>query len=162
VAIQAKPPVHLHDPPKAGLIAALAAHGSDLLRDGVKRVPTTSEPDSDLVEAGLVFGRFPSLFRIAFQANPSPRRTSRAVRAAANVALDVLKSRIRRLDDAGLSGGCTINEATLHFHAVCEGLAGLELRGTFPSDTADHLWRQGLAALVRGLAGREAGGVALS
>lgn len=151
---------------KSGLIAALAAHGFDLLRDGVERVPTTSDPDNDLVETGLVFRRFaiehPSLFRIAFDAHRSPLRTTPAFRAAANDALAVLKIRIRWLDDAGLLGGYTIDEATLHFHAMCEGLAGLELRGTFPSDTANHLWRQGLAALVRGLAGRETGGIAPS
>jgi AcrR family transcriptional regulator len=144
---------------KAGLIAALAVHGFDILRDGVAGVPVTSAPESDLVEAGLVFRRFaiehPSLFRIAFQTNPSPLRSTPSVRSAANDALDVLTSRIRRLDDAGLLGGYSVNEATLHFHAVCEGLAGLELRGTFPSDVAGHLWRQGLTALVRGLAGRE-------
>lgn len=142
---------------KAGLIAALAAHGFDLLGDGVADVPVTSAPDSDLVEAGLVFRRFatehPSLFRIAFQTNPSPLRTTPSVRSAASMALDVLKTRIERLDDAGLLGGYGVNEATLHFHAVCEGLAGLELRETFPSDVAEHVWRQGLAALVRGLAG---------
>src|SRR5690242_16719250 len=142
---------------KAGLIAALAARGFDLLREGVADVPVTSAPDSDLVEAGLVFRSFatehPSLFRIAFQTNPSPLSTTPSVRSAANVALDVLKTRIERLDEAGLLGGYGVNEAALHFHAVCEGLAGLELRGTFPSDVAEHVWRQGLAALVRGLAG---------
>jgi AcrR family transcriptional regulator len=143
---------------KAGLIAALAAHGFDLLGAGVERLPTTSAPQRDLVNAGLVFRRFatehPSLFRIAFQQNPSPLKTTTAVRAAAKSALDALKRRIGRLHDAGLLGGYTIDEATLHFHAVCEGLAALELRGTFPSSAADRLWRQGLAALVHGLAKR--------
>ena len=146
---------------KGGLIAALAAHGFDLLGAGVERLPTTSAPQRDLVNAGLIFRRFatehPSLFRIAFQQNPSPLRTTPAVRAAAQSALDALKSRIGRLHDAGLLGGYTIDEATLHFHAVCEGLAALELRGTFPSSAADRLWRRGLAGLVHGLA--EQGGL---
>jgi AcrR family transcriptional regulator len=145
---------------KGGLIAALAAHGFDLLGTGVERLPTTSAPQRDLVNAGLVFRRFatehPSLFRIAFQQNPSPLKTTPAVRAAAKSALDALKRRIGRLHDAEQLGGYTIDEATLHFHAVCEGLAALELRGTFPSSAADRLWRHGLAALVHGLAERAA------
>jgi hypothetical protein len=96
--------------------------------------------------------RHPSLFRIAFQANPSPLRTAPAVRLAAGSALDALKSRVARVRDAGLLNGYTTDEAALHFHAVCEGLAALELRGTFPADTAERIWRQGLSVVVDGLA----------
>jgi AcrR family transcriptional regulator len=140
---------------KDGLVAALAARGFDILRDGVAQVPTTPQPDRDLIEAGLVFRRYavdhPSLFRIAFQNQPSGLRTMPAVRDAVTDALDVLKRRIARLDDAGLLGDCSVDEATLHFHAVCEGLAALELRGTLSSDPK-RLWRQGLGTLVHGLA----------
>jgi AcrR family transcriptional regulator len=145
---------------KDGLIAALAAHGFDLLGAGVGELPTTSAPQHDLVEAGLVFRRYaiehPSLFRIAFQSSPSPLRTTPAVRAAAESALEVLKEMIGRLDEAGLVASHEVDDATLHFHAVCEGLAALELRGTFPASCAEQLWRQGLAALVRGLGSPEA------
>lgn len=140
---------------KAGLIAALAAHGFDLLGHGVRQVPTTPSPHADLIEAGLVFRRFavehPSLFRIVFQSDPSPLRTTPSVRVAARAALDVLKTRIRRLDEGQALAGYTIDEAALHFHAVCEGLAGLELRGTFAPGDAERLWRQGLGTVVRGL-----------
>lgn len=141
---------------KGGLIAALAAHGFDLLGADVQRLPVSAVPQRDLVEAGLMFRRFatrhPSLFRIAFQANPSPLRTAPAVRLAAGSALDALKSRVARVRDAGLLNGYTTDEAALHFHAVCEGLAALELRGTFPADTAERIWRQGLSVVVDGLA----------
>jgi AcrR family transcriptional regulator len=140
---------------KAGLMAALAAHGFEILRDGVAGLPVTDAPEKDLVEAGLIFRRFatehPSLFRIAFQTNPSPMRTTPAVRAAANSALEVLKTRIARLRDQGLLGSTTVDDATLPFHAVCEGLAGLELRGTFSNHDAERLWRHALSALVHGL-----------
>jgi AcrR family transcriptional regulator len=142
---------------KDGLIAALAAHGFDLLGADVEGLPVSSAPQRDLVEAGLMFRRFatehPSLFRIAFQTNPSPLRTTPAVRAAAGSALEALKRRIGRVHEAGLMHGYAIDEATLHFHAVCEGLAALELRGTFSAATADRVWRQGLTVLVDGLAG---------
>lgn len=141
---------------KDGLIAALAAHGFDLLAAGVSELPATADPHHDLVEAGLVFRRYatehPSLFRIAFQSSPSPLRTTPAVSAAAQSALEVLQAMIGRLDEAGLVAAHEVDEATLHFHAVCEGLAALELRGTFPGASAERLWRQGLGALIRGLA----------
>ena len=140
-----------------GLIAALAAHGFDLLRTGVAQIPASTTPAADLVEAGLVFRRFaiehPALFRIAFQNNPSPLTTTPSVRSAASAALEVLKHKIARLDNFSLLNGDGIDDATLQFHAVCEGLAGLELRGTMPPDDAERLWRQGLSALARGLAG---------
>jgi AcrR family transcriptional regulator len=139
-----------------GLIAALAAHGFELLGLGVAQLPTTPAPRRDLVEAGLVFRRFalehPALFRIAFQTHPSPLSTIPSVRLAASAAFEVLKRRIARLDDSGGVKGYGVGDAALHFHAACEGLAGLELRGTLPPGAGERIWRQGLSALVRGLA----------
>jgi AcrR family transcriptional regulator len=139
-----------------GLIAALATHGFELLGLGVAQLPTTPAPGGDLVEAGLVFRRFalehPALFRIAFQTNPSPLSTIPRVRLAAGAAFEVLKRRIARLDDSGVLNGYGVDDAALQFHAVCEGLAGLELRGTLAPDAGERIWRQGLSALVRGLA----------
>ena len=140
---------------KDGLIAALAAHGFDLLRDGVSSVPETSAPDRDLVEAGLVFRRYAtehsSLFRISFQNNPTPMRTNPAVNAAATAALEVLTGRVARLHEAGLLADNDVRAATLCFHAQCEGLAELELRGNFAPDDEERHWRKGLSALVAGL-----------
>lgn len=143
---------------KEGLIAALAAHAFDILREGVEAVPITNSPDGDLVEAGLVFRRFavehPSLFRQAFPGTPTHSRTTPSVRSAASTALDALKARIARLDDSGALSSCSVAEATLHFDAMCEGLAAVELRGNFAPDAGDRLWRQGLSAIVHGLVGR--------
>ena len=145
---------------KQGLMDALATRAFDLLRDGVGRLPTTPAPVDDLVEAGLIFRRFavehPSLFRIAFgSTRESPIRARPVVRDAASIALDVLKTRIARLADAGLIDSDRIDEVTLHFDAVCEGLAAIELRGTFPPEAAERLWTDGLTATIRGLASRE-------
>lgn len=140
---------------KDGLIAALAGHGFDLLRCGISRLPETSEPARELVEAGLVFRRYavehPSLFRITFQRDPSPMRTSVSARAAGTAALEVLKRRIVRLEKAGLLGQHDVDAATLSFHAVCEGLAGLELRGNLATGNPEGHWRRSLSALVAGL-----------
>ena len=145
---------------KQGLMDALAVHAFDLLCDGVSRLPPTPAPVHDLVEAGLVFRQFavehPSLFRIAFDSTlDSPIRARPTVRNAASVALGVLKTRIARLADAGLIENDRIDEVTLHFEAVCEGLAAIELRGTFAPGTAEFLWTDGLTAILRGLASRE-------
>jgi AcrR family transcriptional regulator len=145
---------------KQGLMDALAVHAFDLLRDGVSRLPATQAPVDDLVEAGLIFRRFavehPSLFRIAFgNTRDSPLRARPVVGDAASVALEVLKTKIARLADAGLIHSDQIDEVTLHFDAVCEGLAAVELRGTFPPDAAELVWTRGLTAIVRGLASRE-------
>jgi AcrR family transcriptional regulator len=145
---------------KEGLIAALAAQAFDILREGVEAVPTTDRSDADLVEAGLVFRRFaiehPSLFRLAFPGGPTHSRTAPAVRSAATTALEALKLRIARLDADGALRGCSVAEATLHFDAVCEGLAALELRGSFPLEDGERLWRQGLRAIADGFAGGNA------
>jgi hypothetical protein len=96
--------------------------------------------------------------RLAHQAGEERLVVVAHVRGAGRRAdLDVAQAGIpqqpvRASPDAGLLNGYTVDQATLHFHAVCEGLAGLELRETFPAHAADRLWRQGLTALVRGLA----------
>jgi len=140
---------------KDGLIAALAARGFDLLREGVASLPETSRPDRDLVEAGLVFRRYavehPSLFRISFQSYPSPLREHASVRAAASAALDVLRRRFVRLQEADLLGPDDLAVVTLCFHAECEGLAGHELRGGFGDADAEEHWRTCLGAVVAGL-----------
>ncbi|MDO0932224.1 TetR/AcrR family transcriptional regulator [Streptomyces sp. DG2A-72] len=143
---------------KQGLVAALAAHAFDLLRTGMEQLPETSAPDDDLIEAGLVIRRFalehPSLFRIVFRNTADPfMRSQLMVRSASARALDVLKAKMARLAAAGLLGTTGADEATVHFRALCDGLAGLELGGTsaIPADDGERLWRAGLRALVRGL-----------
>jgi AcrR family transcriptional regulator len=139
---------------KDGLVAAISVHGFNVLREGVERQPTTASPAQDLIAVGLVFRRFviehPSIFRMAFQSDQV--RTDQAVRDASLAALQVLKKRVARLEEAGLLNGFSVDEATLHFDAVCEGLADFELRGTFSDVTvSEHLWRRGLRVIVDGL-----------
>jgi AcrR family transcriptional regulator len=140
---------------KQGFVAALAAHAFDLLRTGMEQLPETSAPDDDLIQAGLVIRQFviehPSLFRIVFRNTADPfMRSQLTVRSSSAQALDVLKVKVARLVPAGLLGATGVDEATLHFRALCDGLAGLELGGTIPADTGERLWREGLGALVRG------------
>jgi hypothetical protein len=60
--------------------------------------------------------------------------------------------RIERLAAAGLLGGRTIDAAACEFHALCEGLAAIELRGIIHDGQEAPIWRDALGAFVAGLA----------
>ena len=140
---------------KEGLVAALGAHAFDLLGDAVAALPTTSDPRSDLVAAGLIFRRFalehPALFSIGVQRTLASELWPR-FRSAASSALAVLGQRVARLEQAGLLGERSVYDATCQFHALCEGLAAVELRGTHAPAAAERIWTEGLTALVTGFA----------
>ena len=144
---------------KQGLVAALAAHAFDLLREGMEQLPETAAPGDDLIETGLVIRRLavehPALFHIVFQNRADPyMRSEPTVHSSSMQALAVLKDRVAQLSTAGMLPGLTIDEATLYFRAQCDGLAGLELGGAIPPAEGERLWRAGLAALIQGFAAR--------
>jgi AcrR family transcriptional regulator len=142
---------------KDALVIALGARGFDLLRDALDAVPETADPADDLVEAGVtVFRRFatahPTLFRISIQrALPDPALFAGYVDAA-RVAMRALHGRVARLAAAGRLGSRSVSDAATEFHALCEGLAAVELRGMLPPGEEERIWRGALGALVRGFA----------
>ena len=142
---------------KDGLVDALAHRAFDVLGAGIRALPTSRDPAADLVEAGVVvFRRFavdhPSQFRLAFQQRNAPAvQMWPNVRPAQQAALAGLHQRIARLGQAGGLGDLAVSEATIEFHALCEGLAALELRGLISPGNDERLWRHALAALVTGL-----------
>ena len=149
---------------KDGLVVALGRRGYEILGSGIAAVPQTGDPAADLVEAGVtVFRRFavehPSLFRIAIQWAPA-REVVAAFRPAGLEALAGLHALVERLEPAGLLGGRSVRQAVTEFHALCEGLAVVELRTQLPlgpprsdpGEAAEEIWRDALAALVRGFA----------
>jgi hypothetical protein len=78
-----------------------------------------------------------------------PELTGQAQPAAAMAGLN---ARIERLAEAGLLGGRTIETAACEFHAVCEGLAAVKLRGLIHDGDEAPIWRDALGAFVAGLA----------
>jgi AcrR family transcriptional regulator len=142
---------------KDGLIVALGRRAFELLRTDVRALPATDDPAADLVEAGAaVFRRFvvqhPSLFSIGIQWGSLPEPGLAAgFRGASGDALAALEDRVARLDDAGGLGGRTVRDAAREFHALCEGLAAMELRGILPRGREKAIWRDALTTLVRGL-----------
>jgi AcrR family transcriptional regulator len=133
---------------KDGLLSALGARAFELLREGLEALPPTDDPAADLVEAGLMFRRFatehPALFAIGIRHTVSPEVPWVEVRRVAYAALQQLEERVARLEDLG---GRTVEDATMQFHALCEGLAAVELRGM---PVGERMWREALSALVAG------------
>jgi AcrR family transcriptional regulator len=138
---------------KEGVIVALARRAFELLGADVRALPTTADSAGDLVEAGMVFRRFaldhPSLFRLAVQQTLAPAALAAQSRPAAADAMRELTARIGRLEAAGTLGVRSVNTAACEFHALCEGLAAIELRDALGADP-DHVWRDALHALVNG------------
>ncbi len=118
--------------------------------------PATADPQADLVEAGLVFRRFalehPSLFSIGIQRTLPSSDLWPQFRAAASDALAALSRRLVHLRESDLLAQRTVRDATFQFHSLCEGLAAVELRETFPPGEAERIWREALSALIAGFA----------
>jgi AcrR family transcriptional regulator len=140
---------------KDGLVVALGDRAFGLLGAAIDALPATASPDADLVDAGVtVFRRFaldhPSLFSIAIQKTSTESGAASGFERAAGEALDGLRARVARVESAGLLGDRSVEEATFEFHALCEGLAALELRGILSPGTAERIWRDALGSLVTG------------
>ena len=137
---------------KDGLLVALGVRGFELLGWRVAARPRTDDPAADLVEAGvLVFRRFavehPALFQIAIQwAMPDPT-LARQFREVGWEAWAELVALVERVD----LGGRDVQEVAREFHALCEGMAAIELRGMLAAGEQERIWRDALAALVAGL-----------
>lgn len=135
---------------KDALVAALGTRAFELLGAGVRAVPETTDHAADLVEAGVaVFRRFavehPSLFRLGVQRHGIAPEVAERFVPEAEAALVDLRTRVVR------AVGPDKPAATLQFHALCEGLAAVELSGMLPAEGAEQVWRDALGALVTGL-----------
>ena len=101
-----------------------------------------------------MFRRFaiehPALFDISFhRVDPDvwPR-----FRQAASDALAVLHQRFEPLAADDLLSGRTVAEAATEFHALCEGMAAVELRARPLGTDLERLWLNGFHALITGFA----------
>jgi AcrR family transcriptional regulator len=142
---------------KDALLVALGARAFDLLRTRVSALATTSDPTADLVEAGVgAFRPFvldhPALFTIGVQRRLADPSLAGGFLGATRDALAELEARVEPLETAGLLGTRSVRDASRSFHALCEGLAAMELRGILPTGDEERTWRDALTALVRGFA----------
>ena len=151
---------------KDDLVVALGARIFDLLGAAVRAVPVTTDPAADLVATGLIGFRrvaigHPVLFALGVQqTNAKPAQLAR-INLAAGGAWTVLHQRVAALKSHPGIGDWDIDEAATTFHALCEGLAALEIRGLIPPGNAESFWRRSLTALTAGLTGRPPGSEAL-
>ena len=141
---------------KDGLITALGVRAFDLLGAAVDAVPVTDDPAADLVEAGVegfrrLFIDHPALFRLGVQQIDVTPAQLIEIRVAAQHAWVALQTRVERLQRERQLASTDAHEAAKAFHALCEGLAAIELRGFLSEETADRQWRAALTALVTGL-----------
>lgn len=140
---------------KAGLMDALGAEAFRRLAEGLSALPLGVDARADLIAAGTTAFRdlvvdHPALFRAGIQ---QPKTTeSPLTRQAADAALKHLQRLVSRLNEAGLLRDRTTDQATWQFHALCEGLAQLELRGGMPATRPEEAWHDALTTLVDGLA----------
>lgn len=140
---------------KEGLIVALGKRAFDLLAREMDELPASNDPARDLVDAGvLVFRRMtvnhPALFKIGVQHRDVPVNLVEQFRSAARGALGKLHSRFERLHEHDALVGRSIEEGACQFHALCEGLAALEMRGLLPPGHEERMWREALSALIDG------------
>jgi AcrR family transcriptional regulator len=140
---------------KDGLLVALGARAFDMLGVAIRAMPRTTDPSADLIEAGVaVFRNFavghPSLFKIAVQRSIGSPGLSKEFAAAASAAFLGLLAHVARLETAGELGRRTVRDAATEFHALCEGLAALELRSQLTTGDNERIWRDALTALVIG------------
>lgn len=142
---------------KEGLITALGVRTFDLLGAMVAALPVTEDAGADLLDAGLLgFRRLvvehPALFKLGVQQQGATAEQVVEIRTAAARAWIALRARVSRLEQQGLLGNRSVDEAATAFHALCEGLAALQIRNLLPADTADLPWRGALTALIAGFA----------
>jgi AcrR family transcriptional regulator len=142
---------------KDGLLVALGARAFTMLGAAIARLPATEDPAADLVDAGVsVFRRFaighPSLFRIGVQQTIGSPELARDFADAAAEAFAGLEARVTRLKMAGQLADRSVRDAACEFHALCEGLAAVELRGQMTSGEEKRIWRDALTALIAGFA----------
>ncbi len=141
---------------RAGLISALGARAFDLLGAYVAALPYTPDAAGDLVDAGVLGYRklvsdHPVLVLLGVQQPPAEPEQRKRVRDAARLAWTTLHERVSRLEHQGQLRTMDVPTAATAFHALCEGLGALEIRGLLPNDRAEQQWRASLTALVAGL-----------
>src|SRR5262245_3403365 len=143
---------------KDGLLAGLAQRAYEILGESISRLPATDNPAQDLVEAAVQVFRAvainnPAAYRITFLRLVPELDLGLGTSDAARQALGRLPQRLARLDAAGGVADRTVSEATLEFHALCEGLAAIELRNPHQLGAdPERTWRRAIATLVDGLA----------
>ena len=145
---------------KEGLVRALYQQSFRAMLDAVDAVPEVEDPRLNLLRIGLLGFRHyalehPNLFRLVFERAVSDARRSPEDYAVALEALERLQSRVARCAEAGLIAGESVGVVTSAFHALCQGLASMEITNRLPLPSGGDpllVWEEALTALIAGFA----------
>ena len=141
---------------KPELLHQLAVRAFGILVDLVESVPQTADPGVDLINAAMAFRNWtldhPNLFRLVFALPDTGLVADPAVVPAGLAAFRLLRQRVERARDAGLLGNRPAGEVTVEWHALCAGLASVELGGALMTAAkAERIWRESMTAFLHGL-----------
>jgi len=150
-----------------GLIAQLAARGYLMLGEKITAVPVTQSPIADLERVGTDgFRAFalqhPHLYRLTFETIPPAALAHPDVQSAMATSYAVLMDFIVRAQDAGIGTNRAKSDIVISFHALCQGLAVIELSHQPPPVGANFwqplagkdtilLWQTAIRALLNGM-----------
>jgi AcrR family transcriptional regulator len=143
---------------KDGLLAGLAERAFELLGISIAQLPATDDPARDLVDASVKVFRAmaianPAAYRITFLRVVPDIDLGEGTYEASRHSLGLLRQRFERLAQAGGLQGRTVEEATVQFNALCEGLATVELRNPrLLGADPEHTWRAAIGTLLSGFA----------
>ena len=140
---------------KAGLLEALAIRLFEELGAAIDAIEPTDDPVADVVTASLQgFRRIAlehaSLYSLVFLRVVPDLALGPAFDAIAEATFGRLESLVSRAMNS--LGVTTDIHAAQMVHALTEGLASMELRGSLgPRDDTEQKWRSAVAALLTGL-----------
>lgn len=150
-----------------GLIAGLTARGYAALGDNLRAIQPSRSAKKDLVKVGLDgFRAFalarPHLYRITFEQVPPTALDHPMVQTTTRETYDVLMGFIVRAQAKGIGAHLPRSDFVITFHALCQGLAGVELSHQAPpigsgfwqpleGKAPEKIWTQAIEALLDGL-----------
>lgn len=128
-----------------GLISCLVARGYTHLGDRLRAIVPSGDAAEDLQRVAVDgFRAFalekPHLFRITFDRIPPTALEHEEVRRATKLSYDVLLQFIVRAQDQGVGSHLKRSEFVVAFHAMCQGMAGVELSHQAPP-VGSHFWQ---------------------
>jgi WHG domain-containing protein len=98
----------------------------------------------------------PNLFRLVFAMPGTGLAADPAVAPAGQAGLTQVRNRVERARAAGLLADRPASEVTVEWHALCVGLASVELGGALMNAAkAERMWRGSLTAAAGGCPGQD-------
>jgi AcrR family transcriptional regulator len=141
---------------KPQLLRHLAARAFGRLTDLVESVPQTADPAADLISSAMAFRDWalahPTLFYLVFAMPDTGLVIDPAVAPTGQAALGQLRKQVERARAVGLFEARPAGEVMVEWHALCAGLASVELGGVLMTPAkAERIWRESMTAFLRGL-----------